>query len=132
MPLHPSSSLKGELDHLANSLFGLKCFPVGWFVGISVGGLVLLYFFPPSEYNFYPRCPFYLLTGWKCPGCGTLRALSAVLHGDLRAAWNYAPAFPFSLLVIFLLIRFPALVRKTATPIVLFILIVAYTIGRNL
>jgi hypothetical protein len=33
------------------------------------------------------------LTGLHCPGCGTLRCLHALLHGDLRqaAAFNIAP-----------------------------------------
>ncbi len=31
-------------------------------------------------------CPFKLLTGWDCPGCGGLRMTYDVLHGDLPAA----------------------------------------------
>lgn len=34
-------------------------------------------------------CPFRLLTGWDCPGCGTTRAASAVLHGEFVAAFRY-------------------------------------------
>jgi hypothetical protein len=42
-------------------------------VGI-VGGLVL-YYRHPSEIWWIPKCPFYVLTGLKCPGCGqNLRA----------------------------------------------------------
>jgi hypothetical protein len=33
-------------------------------------------------------CLFKLLTGHRCYGCGLVRGLSAVLHGDLRAAWD--------------------------------------------
>ena len=51
----------------------------------AVGGWVL-YTFPPTQYAFYPRCPFNLLTGLQCPGCGTTRALHHLLHGRIREA----------------------------------------------
>ncbi len=34
------------------------------------------------------RCVFYELTGLWCPGCGSGRAVSALLHGQLRRAWS--------------------------------------------
>jgi hypothetical protein len=40
----------------------------------------------PSEPGHYPTCPFLAVTGWFCPGCGSLRALHALAHGDLRGA----------------------------------------------
>jgi hypothetical protein len=36
-----------------------------------------------------PVCPFFAITGLSCPGCGTLRCLHALLHGDLRAAAGF-------------------------------------------
>jgi Protein of unknown function (DUF2752) len=50
----------------------------------------LLYSFPPEDSFFYPGCALHALTGLHCPGCGTTRALHALLHGDWRqaAAWN--------------------------------------------
>ena len=44
-----------------------------------------------------PPCLFYELTGLYCPGCGTGRALLALLHGRLYAAFRYQP-----LMIIFL------------------------------
>ena len=46
--------------------------------------------FPPDRFAFYPRCPFYALTGLECPGCGATRALAALLQGHLAEAlhWN--------------------------------------------
>ena len=38
--------------------------------------------------SFFPQCPFRLLTGLNCPGCGGLRMTHDVLHGDLVAAIN--------------------------------------------
>ncbi|MGA9493320.1 MAG: DUF2752 domain-containing protein [Mycobacterium sp.] len=41
---------------------------------------------PHDPNSFFPVCPFRLLTGWNCPGCGALRMIHDVLHGDLTAA----------------------------------------------
>ena len=43
---------------------------------------------PHQPDSFFPLCPFRLLTGWNCPGCGALRMTHDVLHGDLLAAIN--------------------------------------------
>ncbi|MBC8034243.1 MAG: DUF2752 domain-containing protein [Chitinophagaceae bacterium] len=57
-------------------------------VSVAVISISLLYFFfPPSRYSFYPSCPFHALTNLYCPGCGSQRALSHLLHGHL---WNAA------------------------------------------
>mgnify|MGYP001047803120 CR=1 FL=1 len=40
----------------------------------------------PNEPGHYPTCPFLAVTGWFCPGCGSLRALHALAHGDVREA----------------------------------------------
>ena len=36
-------------------------------------------------------CPFLALTGWSCPLCGGTRMGSALLHGDLSAAFAFNP-----------------------------------------
>ena len=56
----------------------------------AAGGLVLLYLRHPSYYPI-PQCPFYALTGWYCPGCGTLRGLHFLLHGQLATAFRFNP-----------------------------------------
>lgn len=58
-----------------------------------LGGLAVVYKFPPGEYNFYPRCPIYVTTHWLCPGCGATRALYALLHLDIRSALHYNALF---------------------------------------
>jgi hypothetical protein len=40
----------------------------------------------PNEAGHYPTCPFLWLTGLYCPGCGALRTLHALAHGDVAAA----------------------------------------------
>ena len=52
----------------------------------AAAGMALLLRFPPAEYSFYPTCPVWTYLHLKCPGCGTTRALAALLRGDLREA----------------------------------------------
>jgi uncharacterized protein DUF2752 len=40
----------------------------------------------PGRPGHYPLCPFRALTGYYCPGCGTLRAIHALAHGHLASA----------------------------------------------
>jgi Protein of unknown function (DUF2752) len=63
--------------------------------------MAAVYSFPPGQYSFYPRCPFYAATHLLCPGCGSTRALYALLHGDPGAALHYNAMF--TLLLPFLL-----------------------------
>ncbi|MEJ2068687.1 MAG: DUF2752 domain-containing protein, partial [Deltaproteobacteria bacterium] len=48
---------------------------------VLISGIVILYFFKPGQSPIYPPCPFHLITGLYCPGCGSLRALHALFHG---------------------------------------------------
>jgi len=54
-------------------------------LGISLA-LALLFLFNPADNGWYPHCVFHELTGWHCPGCGTLRAGYQLLHGNIREA----------------------------------------------
>lgn len=54
-------------------------------------GVVMLRFFDPATSGMFPPCPVHYLTGWYCPGCGSLRAIHQLLHGNLRAAWGLNP-----------------------------------------
>jgi hypothetical protein len=58
---------------------------------MSIAGLMVLFFFNPGTWGFYPVCTFYLATGLQCPGCGSLRAVHQLLHGHLGAAFHYNP-----------------------------------------
>src|SRR5665811_2423624 len=40
----------------------------------------------PNVAGHYPTCPFLAITGLYCPGCGALRAVHALAHGDLVTA----------------------------------------------
>ena len=56
-----------------------------------VTALVTLRVFDPATSGIFPPCPVHYLTGWFCPGCGSLRAIHQLLHGHLRAAWALNP-----------------------------------------
>ncbi|GGP76760.1 DUF2752 domain-containing protein [Streptosporangium pseudovulgare] len=45
----------------------------------------------PGEPGHYPPCPFLALTGLYCPGCGGLRAVHALVHGDPASALGFNP-----------------------------------------
>ena len=49
-------------------------------------GAAVLHFYPPETHAFYPRCMLHSWTGLHCPGCGSLRALSALARGDITEA----------------------------------------------
>jgi hypothetical protein len=63
------------------------------FVGLFVAalGVILLRVFDPATAGIFPPCPLHYLTGWYCPGCGSLRAMHALLHGNLQQAWAMNP-----------------------------------------
>ncbi len=45
----------------------------------------------PNEAGHYPTCPFLALTGMYCPGCGGLRAVHALVHGEVGTALERNP-----------------------------------------
>ena len=51
---------------------------------LLIAALLLLY--PPAQYHFYPQCPIHQYLHLDCPGCGTTRALAALLRGHLLEA----------------------------------------------
>ena len=59
--------------------------------------LLLLYWLNPTEQPLMPKCPFKLLTGLSCPGCGFQRATHAALHGNFLQALSYNYWFTFAL-----------------------------------
>jgi hypothetical protein len=58
---------------------------------LAAGCVIVALVDPREEGGFYPTCPFLAVTGWWCPGCGSLRAANRALNGDLLAAFSYNP-----------------------------------------
>ena len=63
----------------------------------------VFFFFDPVHHSFYPTCMFHKLTGLNCPGCGGLRALHQLTHGNFVTAFHCNPLLiallPFFLFV---------------------------------
>lgn len=103
---------------------------------------VVYYCFSPAEISFFPRCPFYWLTGYKCPGCGTQRAIHALMHGDFSGAIGYNALMVVSLPVVALYcyaeiarVRHRRLYETVCAPAVILAVlavVVAWWISRNI
>lgn len=65
-------------------------------------GVLALRWRDPHVQGSWGVCPFSLVSGLDCPGCGSLRAMHHLAHGDLAAAASsnllLVLALPFVLL----------------------------------
>jgi hypothetical protein len=66
-------------------------------LALAGGVAIALFLFDPSRTPIYPGCQFHKFTGWHCPGCGSLRALHHLTHGELAAAFRCNPLLVLSL-----------------------------------
>lgn len=70
---------------------------------LSAGALGYLFVVDPNEPGHYPLCPTSALLGIDCPGCGCMRGLYALTHGDIAAAADHnlllLVAVPFALVL---------------------------------
>ena len=81
----------------------------GIWISYSISALGLLFFFfNPSNTALFPKCPFLLLTGWKCPGCGSQRAIHHLLHLQISEAFldNALLIILLPLLLVFMVIEY--------------------------
>lgn len=69
-------------------------------------GLIIFFKIDPNLYPFFPKCPFWVITGLKCPGCGSQRAIHQLLHLNIAHAFKHNPFvvlyLPYVLLGIYL------------------------------
>jgi hypothetical protein len=67
----------------------------------------------PNRPGHYPTCPFYAITGYYCPGCGSLRMVHALTHGHVAEAFGRnALAFVTLPLLGYLWVRWAVAVRR--------------------
>ena len=56
---------------------------------VSVALFALTATVSPEQPGHYPTCPFRAITGYACPGCGSLRALHDLVHGHFTTALTH-------------------------------------------
>ncbi len=111
---------------------------------IATTALLIFFYIDPNIYPFFPKCPFLVLTGLECPGCGSQRALHQLLHLNIASAFSQNPLIvlylPYVVLGIYLEYfggnkKLPG-VRNTLygkrAAIIILISILLFWIGRNI
>lgn len=101
--------------------------------------LVVLVFVDPRTARFAPVCPLHYATGLYCPGCGTGRALHALVHGDPGRALRLN-ALTVAAIPVFLVLILRAALRPDARlplpPIwlrlAIYAVLVFFLVARNL
>ena len=106
---------------------------------IGLSCLFFIYhFFDPTHNVMAPKCPFWLLTGYRCPGCGSQRALHAFMNGHLWEGIQYNYLMVPLLLYALLLIVLPKNGRlhdwltSSVACILLAVVIMAWWVVRNI
>lgn len=113
---------------------------------LPLGLLALLVYFiyDPATAGIFPPCIFRTATGLKCPGCGSQRALHQIIHGNIAGAFAYNPllvlSIPYVVLGVWLDVlggrnrfpRFRYVLLGGYAPLVWAVLVIAYTIARNI
>lgn len=112
---------------------------------VSIVGLYVYSHYNPEDFSLFPKCPVYVLTGYKCPGCGSQRAFHHLFLGHFRMAFQYNPLMmllaPYVLLGVYieyianqthpLISRLRRIFFGKWALLVLAIIIALYAIGRN-
>ena len=68
----------------------------------------------PLESRMFPKCGFYAMTGYKCPGCGGQRAVHYLLNGEFMESFRQNPLFHVGTLYIMvvLLLKVPLFAQR--------------------
>jgi hypothetical protein len=90
----------------------MKRWVIGLAVLVALVLLLLLSLYDPQTTWWFPKCPFHLLTGLECPGCGNQRAVYQLLHGNIGVALYYN-AFLFISLPYLVMLIVTSLTPKT-------------------
>lgn len=116
-----------------------------WFIlALLLFGVLYSFFVDTTQFEIAPKCMFYQLTGFKCPGCGTQRALHELMHLNFAGVIKYNPilllGLPYVVLLTYLYYfngdkHFPklnAFLNSRNAILFVFGLIIVYWIGRNI
>jgi hypothetical protein len=100
--------------------------------GLLVVGTVALYLYDPACCRLFPPCPFHLLTGLNCPGCGSLRATHSLLNGRVSEAFRFNPLLVLSISFVGALVLRRSWAYKVWVPWMAFAVLLAYGVLRNI
>ncbi len=92
----------------------------------------ILWRYNPVGNSHYPKCPLLSLTGIYCPGCGSLRALHYLLHGDCGEAIRYNVLAMLAIPFLIAYFAIPRLQTHPKTPVIVLYIVIAYFILRNI
>lgn len=71
-------------------------YKLGWIsIAIMIIGIVGLKVFPDFFSRWMIPCPFHIITGYYCPGCGGTRAVKYFLSGRILKSFSYHPLVPY-------------------------------------
>jgi hypothetical protein len=107
---------------------------LGVLLVLGAAACIVLLLVPPGSPHakWLPKCMFHQLTGLYCPGCGATRALSALLHGDIRSSLhNNLLLFPLLALIVVLIVK-PGISLKRPVAIAIVAVVLLFTILRNI
>ena len=109
---------------------------------VAIVAAVVYFCYDPSKSQWFPQCIFFKFTGYKCPGCGTQRAIHSILNGDFAAAWHFNAALFVAIPIILLFVvagwcrqKVPALhdiLNSPLVAIIILVLVVLWWVGRNI
>ena len=92
----------------------------------------LLWRFDPAAARVFPPCPVHWLAGLHCPGCGSLRAAHALLHGRVGAAFRLNSLMVASIPFLLALALRPSWSRRPWAAWTALAVLVGYGVLRNL
>lgn len=121
----------------------LKIFKFILLFAVVIISIIMLYIFNPASSKIFPPCPFHKLTGFYCPGCGSLRAINRLLHGCFLDAFWLNPlmiiALPFLVYGLVAEFCYSLFSYKLAMPFIkavwiwwMLAIIILYWIARNI
>lgn len=98
---------------------------------LAVFGLIL-WKYDPRSVGFYPKCPSLAWFGLYCGGCGMLRGVHQLLHGQVLEAVRYNVLILILPILAILYWRFRRLHGKPVVFIILIGFLVLFTVLRNI
>jgi hypothetical protein len=118
-----------------------------WVIVILLFGFFIYLYkrFNPIDSNYFPRCLFREITGYKCPGCGSQRSIHYLLNFDIKGAIRENILLVLSLPYILLgfifdlvklrdkrLLRVRSILFGYRAIIIIFIIVILFWVIRNL